>query len=196
MSGFFGTFPTEQVVITKVNTNEQFEVETLFDANRLVVEDTSKCIEEGDIIERSLPNGKKEKYEIEDCSFYNNMGTFPSHYEITVRKITNRISQPKETVVNHIHISDVEKVNIQSTDNSNNYYLNSNDKELMKTLKSLAEGLDNRESVISNIDEMEANVGKKSFAEKYNSFIQSIANHMTIFAPFIPSLTQLLMKSQ
>ena len=41
---------------------------------------------------------------------------------------------------------------------------------------------------------MEQNIGKESFAGKYNAFIQSIANHITIFAPFLPMLTQLLSK--
>lgn len=35
-------------------------------------------------------------------------------------------------------------------------------------------------------------IEQKGFAEKYNNFIQSIANHMTIFAPFIPALSSLL----
>ena len=39
-----------------------------------------------------------------------------------------------------------------------------------------------------------ADFDKVGFAEKYNAFIQSVANHMTIFAPFIPALSALLTK--
>ena len=34
--------------------------------------------------------------------------------------------------------------------------------------------------------------GKKSFLLKYNEFVQVAANHMTVFAPFIPLLTKFL----
>ena len=64
----------------------------------------------------------------------------------------------------------------------------------METLKMLAKELDNSEAIINSIEEMKDNVGKKGFADKYNTFIQNVANHMTIFAPFIPALTQLLIK--
>ena len=63
-----------------------------------------------------------------------------------------------------------------------------------ETLKMLAKELDNSEAIINSIEEMKDNVGKKGFADKYNTFIQNVANHMTIFAPFIPALTQLLIK--
>ena len=83
---------------------------------------------------------------------------------------------------------------INSTDNSVTYNITENDIALMETLKTLAKELENSNVIIDSIEEMKNNVGKKSFAEKYNSFIQSVANHMTIFAPFIPALTQLLTK--
>ena len=59
-------------------------------------------------------------------------------------------------------------------------------------LREKAEQLPNSAEIKERISEMENSVGKKSFAEKYNAFIQSAANHMTLFAPFIPTLTQLL----
>ena len=59
-------------------------------------------------------------------------------------------------------------------------------------MRTLAQDLDNSAEIIAALDQMQDNVGKRSFAEKYNNFIQSIANHMTIFAPFIPALSSLL----
>jgi len=40
--------------------------------------------------------------------------------------------------------------------------------------------------------EMEQSVGQKTFGQKYSNFIASAANHMTIFAPLLPGLTQFL----
>lgn len=52
--------------------------------------------------------------------------------------------------------------------------------------------VENQGAIEVAISEMRQAVGQPSFGEKYKTFIQSIANHMTIFAPFIPQLTALL----
>jgi hypothetical protein len=49
-----------------------------------------------------------------------------------------------------------------------------------------------RETVVSRLDELEKAEGSSGFLESYQKFIACLANHMTLFAPFIPSLTQLL----
>lgn len=99
-------------------------------------------------------------------------------------------------VVNNIeqqyNISDSNKVNIHSTDNSTTFQISAEDLSVLETLRTLAKDLDNAAEIIAALDQMQDNVGKKGFAEKYNNFIQSIANHMTIFAPFIPALSSLL----
>jgi hypothetical protein len=93
----------------------------------------------------------------------------------------------------NIH-SESGKININSTDNSVNFTLSENDEQLFETLKQLAASLENRDEIVSRIEEMRTTAGKPTFAQKYNAFIQSIANHMTIFAPFIPTLTTFLVK--
>lgn len=102
-------------------------------------------------------------------------------------------------VVNNIkqqyNISDTGKVNIHSTDNSTTYQISANDLSLLETIRTLARDLDDSAEIIAALDQMQDNVGKKSFAEKYNNFIQSIANHMTVFAPFIPALSSLLINA-
>ena len=65
----------------------------------------------------------------------------------------------------------------------------------METLKMVAKELENKDAIIQSIEEMNSSIGKKSFAEKYNAFIQNVANHMTIFASYIPALTQILTNS-
>ena len=51
---------------------------------------------------------------------------------------------------------------------------------------------ENQQAIESAIIEMKQAIGKPTYSEKYNAFIQSVANHMTAFAPFIPQLTLLL----
>jgi len=63
---------------------------------------------------------------------------------------------------------------------------------LLKTLEDSS--IENKEDIKSSINDMKQAIGKPSLLEKYNSFIQSVANHMTIFAPFIPQLSALLIE--
>ncbi|MDE6260427.1 MAG: hypothetical protein K2M42_06135 [Oscillospiraceae bacterium] len=195
MCSMLSAFPTEKVNIIKRDSSIIESIDALVDRKIVHIEDVSIDIEEGDIIERTLPTGSKEQYLVIDRGFFRGIpGGIPSHYEVKVEKQTAYTKVSRGSVINQYHINNAEKVNIQSTDNSTTYNITANDISLMDTLRKLADGLEDKEEIILNIDSMQDNIGKKSFAEKYNAFVQSVANHMTIFAPFIPALTNLLMK--
>lgn len=187
-------FPTEKVKLIKQDSTVIENIEALVDKDHFFIDDASVDIEEGDIFQRDLPTGKCENYLVLDRGFYRAMGGIPAHYQVSVQKQTSIPKIGNEKVVNNYNIGSAEKININSTDNSVTYNITENDKALMETLKMLAKELDNSEAIINSIEEMKDNVGKKSFADKYKTFIQNVANHMTIFAPFIPALTQLLIR--
>lgn len=192
MIDFFADFPSEKVKIIKQDNSIINDVTVLFDSHETICQNTSIVIEEGDFIERDLPTGKTERYLIVDVDFHKAQLDFPDYYDLKIEKQTVRRTVKEATTINQFHITNAEKVNIQSTDNSTTYNITANDISLMDTLRKLADDLENRDEVILNIDSMQDNIGKKSFAEKYNAFIQSVANHMTIFAPFIPALSAFL----
>lgn len=194
MKSMLSAFPTENVRIIKKDLTVIEDVEALVDRNKIFIDDGSLNIEEGDIIERVLPSGAKEQYLVVDRGFYRGAHGIPDHYQIKVEKQSGYVKLSRGTVINEYHITNADKVNIQSTDNSKAYQITANDFSTLDTLRSLAKGLDEEDKIVSAVDEMQASIGKKTFAEKYNAFIQSVANHMTIFAPFIPALSALLMK--
>ncbi|MFR9627455.1 MAG: hypothetical protein SNJ31_06890 [Rikenellaceae bacterium] len=47
-------------------------------------------------------------------------------------------------------------------------------------------------TIIEALDELERNYGQSSFKDKYTDFIAAAANHITILAPFIPVLTDMI----
>ena len=47
--------------------------------------------------------------------------------------------------------------------------------------------------LIRNVDAMQSAVGTKTFGERYKEFIAVAADHMTLVAPFLPALTQMLL---
>lgn len=194
MRSMLSAFPTENVKIIKQDLSVIEDVEALVDRDKIFIDDGSLNIEEGDIIERVLPSGAKEQYLVIDRGFYRGAHGIQDHYQIKVEKQSGYVKLSKGTVINEYHITNADKVNIQSTDNSTTYQITANDISTLDTLRSLAKGLDEEEKIVSAVNEMQESLGKKAFAEKYNAFIQSVANHMTIFAPFIPALSALLMK--
>ena len=194
MRRLLSNYPTEKVRIIKQDLSVIEGVEALVESKKIFVDDGTVNIEEGDIIERVLPSGAKEQYLVVDRGFYKGMRGIPDHYQITVEKQSTYTKVSRGQVINQYNITNADRVNIHSTDNSTTYQITANDLSILETVRTLAKGLNNEQEIISAVDEMQDNVGKRGFAEKYNAFIQSVANHMTIFAPFIPALSALLTK--
>ena len=194
MKSMLSPFPAENVKIIKKDLTVIEDVEALVDRNKIFIDDGSLDIEEGDIIERVLPSGAKEQYLVIDRGFYRGAHGIPDHYQISVEKQSTYTKTSRGQVINNYNITNADKVNIHTNDNSTTYQITANDLSIMETVRTLAKGLDNEQEIILAVDEMRNNVGKKSFTDKYNAFIQSVANHMTIFAPFIPALSALLTK--
>jgi hypothetical protein len=49
-----------------------------------------------------------------------------------------------------------------------------------------------RKGILARLDELQEAQGSGGFLQAYNNFIASAANHMTLFAPFLPVLAQML----
>jgi hypothetical protein len=186
-------FPTEKLRLIKADGRVVENIEALVEPKKIFVDDASVIIEEGDIFERILSNGAVENYEVLDRGFYKGMHGIPDHYQTSVRKTTAKSYNTNARVTYNIN-NESGKININSTDNSLNVNvsLSKEDEALFDTLKSLASSLNNNDEICKLIDEMRNSVGKETFSEKYNNFIQSAANHITVFAPFIPMISNLL----
>lgn len=84
--------------------------------------------------------------------------------------------------------------NINSTDNSvRNTNISYNDAKLFEKMLEVASNIteENRNDIVMAIEDMKNNYNKPSLKEKYYKFIEVAANHMTLFAPFIPALTEM-----
>jgi hypothetical protein len=49
-----------------------------------------------------------------------------------------------------------------------------------------------RKKLMTDVEEMKATQGSPGFLARYQAFMQDAANHMTVVAPFLPALAQLL----
>jgi len=85
--------------------------------------------------------------------------------------------------------------NINSVDNSVRMInITNNETELFDKMLDVASSIatDNKNDIISAIKDMHMDYGKPSLKEKYYKFIEVAANHMSLFAPFIPALTEMI----
>ena len=152
-------------------------------------------IEEGDTFERKLPNGIVERYNILDAGFMQGLSGIQSHYQSIVRKQTKIYpsSQPRPIIYNLIGPNT--RVNIQSVDSSTNV-VEVDPSELFEHIrKVIGQGVKDEQllnTLQEKVTELEHTQGTTGFMVKYQEFIALAANHMTLLAPFIPALTQML----
>jgi hypothetical protein len=151
-------------------------------------------IEVGDHILRQLPSGLVEDFVVDDPAFYQGLHGIPPHFQIKFHRSARAISQP-QTIINQI-IGDNARINSNSIDNSTNFSTNNSAALFTEMLEAVArvENKSERETIKEMISAMEAACKRqdKTFTAKYQDFIATAANHMTIFAPFLPALSQLL----
>lgn len=85
--------------------------------------------------------------------------------------------------------------NVHSVDNSvRTINITNNETELFNKMLDVASNIatDNKNEIVSAIKGMQMDYGKPSLKEKYYKFIDVAANHMSLFAPFIPALTEMI----
>lgn len=156
----------------------------------ICIADEKVPVEDNDVIERKLPNGIVERWTVTDPGYYGEHSGFPA-YQCKVRK-TTQIEKPiVQSIVYNINGYNA-KVNINSHDESTNS-ININPEEVFDKLLDLIKiNVQNYDELVNLLIEMRNAIGKPSFLQKYQSFIATAANHVSIIAPFIPALTQMI----
>lgn len=85
--------------------------------------------------------------------------------------------------------------NINSIDKSvRKTNITNNETEVFEKMFEIASNISegNKNDVMIAIENMKNDYGKPGLKEKYYKFIEVAANHMTLFAPFIPALTEMI----
>jgi hypothetical protein len=122
----------------------------------------------------------------------------PKHYQLTVRKKT-RIdpTPPSPQTVYNVTGSNA-RINIQSTDSSTNIVNVDAPTLFMKMKQVVNESVEDeatRVRILETVEAMESTTGQPGFIGKYNEFVASAANHMTVLGPFLPALGEILVKA-
>ena len=191
----FETFMNDRVTLVK-KTGQRFENLPASVQSGLILTDNVKVpVEDGDTFERTLPSGVAESFEVLDAGFQQEFHGIPAHYQSKVRKGTAKArgSSTQHTVYNLIGPN--ARVNIQSTDSSTNV-VNVESTVLFDNLRgairtSISDS-ELSETLMHCVEAMEAAAGTRTFADRYKDFIALAADHISVFGPFLPALTQFL----
>jgi hypothetical protein len=161
----------------------------------IFTEDIGIPIEEGDIIERVLPNNLTEEYIVLDRGYFDEEFPQPAHYQIKVEKAKNPKGKMETKIynnTNNINASGNAKVNLNSTDHSININITQEENDKFEELFSVIKSIQNSEELLSSAIELKKTVRTETFKDKYFAFMANAANHMTVLAPFIAFLPSLM----
>lgn len=187
LKNMFEQFMNDIVDLQKEGKIVESNIKASVQKEKIFINRSDINIEEGDYLIRHLPNGAIEHYLVLDRGFYSGFNNImPAHYQCKVKKENNIDAKTS----NSSTINNYGKINMYSVDNSINT-IDNNDSVLFENLLNEAKKINNNE-IIKAIQEMEKSKNNSSFKEKYSSFMQLAANHMTLFAPFIPALTNFI----
>ena len=173
-------------VIENIKANVQSRIVFIFDANL--------PLEENDKIYRKLPNGLVETYIVADRGYHSGIGGIKGHYQAKVKKEVTINEDKYNSIVNIYTASGPNsRININSVDKSRNYH---NDSDLLfSDLKLALEGIKEeeiKEKALELLEELNTTKHTPTYLVKYQNFISLLADHLTVIAPFIPALTQLI----
>lgn len=194
MAHGFGHMMTDEISLIKRNGSRVDNISASVQGDTITTFNTSVAIEDGDVYERTLPSRVIERYVILDSGYQKGVAGIPSFYKSKVRKQTAIDPAPQVAPVTYNLIGNNSRINIQSHDQSTNI-VDVGSQELFQSLKEIAatiEDLNARQTLCAKIEELNAAQGKSDFIGRYQEFVALAANHMTIFAPFLPALAQML----
>ncbi|MDB4889230.1 MAG: hypothetical protein JWL61_1085 [Gemmatimonadetes bacterium] len=156
-------------------------------------------VEEGDILERALPNGLLDRFEILERGYFAARGSTPAHYQSKVRRLTNIApSTPQPAVYTlNLHGSNA-RAYVNSHDASLNVTGATSDELFAAIRRAVEDGIIEpaiKANLVEQLAALESARGTPSFTQRYVQFIGTIADHLTLFGPFLPRLAQMLIST-
>ncbi|WHY71256.1 hypothetical protein [Fictibacillus enclensis] len=185
------------IIVEKKNGTMYSDIRAGINLDYVLIADCSLPIEEGDRIIRVLPNGLEENYIVLDRGYTEKAFGTPAHYRVKVSRSSVLETKQWTVIHNHNHGGDFANFSINSTDNSTNTnVIIKNDLEVFDHLKQSIQSLVIEEAeksrLLKETDELKNTVGTKNFKSRYEKFISSAANHITVISPFLPILNKFL----
>lgn len=173
---------------------EDTEAGVHIDKGLIILNDPTLPLEVGDLVERKLPSGLVDRFEITEPGFREGSHRLPDHFQAKVK----RWQEPKEqnaatagNVIYNLHGQN-SKVNIGSVDNSTIYGGNTENayEALRQVIETSIPEADRPALLKSAIDlENAPNDGKKG---ALGEFVMKASNYLQILSPYIQTISKML----
>ena len=82
----FSSLCNEEVHIKHADGRETGPCKTTFSNNKFTIFDETLDVSEGDVVDRPLPNGKAERYDVVEVNYQHKFHSIPAHASLKVRK--------------------------------------------------------------------------------------------------------------
>lgn len=197
----FGNQQNDKIRIVKANTGEiSDEINARVDSRKNIIYiycdhlPINWHVEDGDYLERELPGKRIEKFTVKNNGYQPEGRISPERYECVVTKGNTLDRETHSSITYNLHGNNSRVYN-NSVDNSSNVISSDKSAEVFVLLNKIIEEQLSSNSILLNlVNDMQQSHKDKSFVslETYQKFIAQAANHMTLFSPFIPVLTEML----
>ena len=193
----FADLLRDKVTFIKADGSQKQEnIQAAVSQGKIILTDTSLQIEPGDHLLRALPNGLVEDYVVDDPNFNAAFHGIQAHFQVKVHR-SGKAPASAQTIITHI-TGDNARVNLNSTDNSTNTAIRNSAEVFAQLAAAIKQGIQDtteRERVLAAVRAMEAEADKPTYKQRYNDFMATCGQYMTIIGPFVPALTDILLKS-
>lgn len=184
----------DNVSLLKRNGKSVENIKASVQTDKIYIQRSDLLIESGDLIRRFASNGAEDTYEVIDPGFHEKLGSIRAGYQMVVQKLG--LPEAKSAVQNITYnVSGTNtRVNINSVDSSVNIVKTENT-EIFDELREMLPRIDNEEEraiIATSIDSMEYTQGNAEFLAQYQNFVSVIANHVTVFGPWLAALAAML----
>ena len=180
------------VTLVKKSGDRIEDLAAVIEPGKISVYENSLDVEEGDKVERRLPTDRVESYLILETNYSPGIGSVSGFYELRVQKESAIGKSAPTSVVYNVSGAN-SRVNVNSNDSSTNV-ANVETAELFQKMRQAANSISAKEqqlALVERIDSLEQSHGTEEFAERYRDFVSVAADHISLFAPFMPALGQL-----
>jgi hypothetical protein len=190
----FQQFETDRVSLCKADGTEiRSDIAASVHRGKISIYNSTLAIEVGDIITRTIPSGIVEEYVVDDPGYRAAFHDIPARYQIRCHRADAPRHQPEYTIQAS---GPNARINIGSNDYSNNILVE-NRREFELVIEEIRTALatvqpPNDEALLTALLDLKGAYGSPSLLNKYQAFIATAANHMTLIAPLIPMLTPFL----
>lgn len=149
-------------------------------------------IDDGDILERLLPNDKAIRYTILDAGYRPGHISIPARYICRIEKVGLSSKDQSATIIYNLSGNN-SRLYQGSIDNStNNVQADSSDQLFNDLINAVSQSITDNTELLAIISEMKGNQNNSKFISSYQKFMTSAADHMTVITPFLPALSRLL----